>query len=64
MLITKSISTVIALVSLSTAMASAQDTHTIFPLTRPSASTITQNGDLNPYGVAFVPKTIMASADS
>ncbi len=42
--------------------ASAQDTHTIFPLAKPSVSTITQNGDVNPYGVFFVPKTVVASA--
>ncbi len=53
---------VIALISLSATMASAQDTHTIFPLSKPSVSTVTQNGDVNPYGVFFVPTTVMASA--
>ncbi|MGA8029558.1 MAG: hypothetical protein WB992_20640 [Bryobacteraceae bacterium] len=52
--------TAIALISLSATLVSAQDTHTIFPLTPPSVSTIPSNGDLNPYGVVFVPKTVPA----
>jgi len=30
----------------------------IFPLLPPSVSTIPSNGDVNPYGVAFAPKTV------
>lgn len=53
---------IIAVISLSATMASAQDTHTIFPLAKPSVSTVTQNGDVNPYGVFFVPSAVIASA--
>jgi len=49
-----------AFVSLSAALAYAQDTHTILPLPPPSVSTIPSNGDMNPYGVAFVLKTVRA----
>jgi DNA-binding beta-propeller fold protein YncE len=51
---------VCALLSLSTIVVCAQDTHTIFPLLPPSVSTIPYNGDVNPYGIAFVPKTLPA----
>jgi hypothetical protein len=47
-----------ALALMTTAFASAQDTNTIFPLVPPTVSTIPQNGDVNPYGVAFAPKTL------
>ncbi len=50
----------VALLSLSTRLASAQDLSTIFPLLPPTVSTIPSNGDLNPYGVVFVPKTLPA----
>jgi hypothetical protein len=50
----------VALVSLSTTLANAQNVHSIFPLLPPSVSTIPSNGDVNPYGVAFVPKTVPA----
>lgn len=53
--------TAAALISLSAALAWAQDTHTIFPLTPPSVSTVPSNGDVNPYGIAFVPKTVPAA---
>lgn len=49
-----------ALFSLSAAMVCAQSTHSIFPLLPPSVSTIPSNGDLNPYGVVFVPKVTPA----
>jgi hypothetical protein len=39
-------------------LAGAQTTQSIFPLLPPSVSTIPSNGDVNPYGVAFVPKTM------
>ena len=48
---------VFALLSLSATLA-AQTTPSIFPLLPPSVSTIPSNGDVNPYGVAFVPKTV------
>ncbi len=48
----------IALLSLSATLASAQSTNSIFPLLPPSVSTIPSNGDINPYGVAFAPKTV------
>ena len=51
-------SAALALLSLSATLASAQSTHSIFPLLPPSVSTVPSNGDVNPYGVAFVPKTI------
>jgi hypothetical protein len=42
------------------AIMAAQTNQSIFPLQPPSVSTIPSNGDVNPYGVAFVPKTISA----
>lgn len=36
----------------------AQDLTTIFPMYPASVSTIASNGDVNPYGVVFVPKTV------
>jgi hypothetical protein len=41
--------------ALSTSVALAQDTKPLIPLPPPSVSTIPSNGDVNPYGVAFVP---------
>ena len=38
----------------------AQTTRSIFPLQPPVVSTISSNGDVNPYGVVIVPKTIQA----
>jgi hypothetical protein len=38
-------------------LAGAQVTQSIFPLLPPTVSTVPSNGDVNPYGVAFVPKT-------
>jgi hypothetical protein len=52
---------VFALLSLSATLA-AQTTQSIFPLLPPSVSTIPSNGDVNPYGVLFVPKTIAAGS--
>jgi hypothetical protein len=43
-------------------LAPAQSTKSIFPLMPPSVSTVPPNGDVNPYGVLFVPKTLPASA--
>jgi hypothetical protein len=40
------------------AIMAAQTNQSIFPLLPPSVSTIPSNGDVNPYGVAFVPKTL------
>ncbi len=51
----------VALVSLVATLASAQNVHSIFPLLPPSVSTIPSNGDVNPYGVAFVPKNVPAA---
>lgn len=48
---------VFALLSFSASLA-AQSTQSIFPLLPPLVSTIPSNGDVNPYGVAFVPKTV------
>jgi hypothetical protein len=48
---------VLGLLTLS-ATVGAQTTQSIFPLLPPSVSTIPSNGDLNPYGVVIVPKTI------
>lgn len=47
----------LARISVSATLASAQDTHSIFPLLPPSVSTVPLNGDVNPYGVVVVPKT-------
>ncbi|MGA7412102.1 MAG: hypothetical protein WBW33_16625 [Bryobacteraceae bacterium] len=56
------IATAAALISLSAAPVIAQNVHSIFPLLPPSVSTIPSNGDVNPYGVAFVPKTVPAGS--
>jgi len=48
------------LFSLAATQASAQSTKSIFPLLPPSVSTVPSNGDVNPYGVAFAPKTLIA----
>jgi len=50
-----------ALLSLSATL-SAQTTQSIFPLLPPSVSTIPSNGDVNPYGVVFGPKTLPAGS--
>ncbi len=50
---------VFALVSLAATL-SAQTNQSIFPLLPPSVSTVPSNGDVNPYGVAFVPKNVQA----
>ena len=42
------------------AILAAQTNRSIFPLQPPSVSTIPANGDVNPYGVAFVPRAIQA----
>jgi hypothetical protein len=47
--------TVVALLAVYCTVAGAQS---IFPLLPPAASTIPSNGDVNPYGVAFVPKNM------
>jgi hypothetical protein len=52
---------VFALLSLSATLA-AQTTQSIFPLLPPSVSTIPSNGDVNPYGVVFGPKTLPAGS--
>ena len=52
--------TVFALLSLSATLA-AQTNQSIFPLLPASVSTIPSNGDVNPYGVAYGPKTIPPS---
>jgi hypothetical protein len=49
-----------ALVSLSITQATAQ-TPGIFPLLPPQASTVPSNGDVNPYGIAYVPNNVPAS---
>ena len=49
-----------AILSLAATLANAQSTKSIFPLLPPSVSTIPSNGDVNPYGVVFVPKTLPA----
>ena len=41
-------------------LAPAQTTPSIFPLMPPAVSTIPSNGDVNPYGVVFAPKTVWA----
>ncbi len=46
----------LAFFSLSATLGSAQSTKSIFPLLPPSVSTVPSNGDVNPYGVVFVPK--------
>ncbi len=43
-------------------IAPAQTTQSIFPLFPASVSTIPSNGDVNPYGVVIVPKTLPAGA--
>ena len=52
------VKTSVALLSISASMASAQSTKSIFPLLPPVVSTVPSNGDVNPYGVAFVPRTV------
>lgn len=52
---------VFALLSLSATLA-AQTNQSIFPLLPPSVSTVPSNGDVNPYGVAFAPKTLPAGS--
>jgi hypothetical protein len=52
----------IACLSLSIALASAQTNQSIFPLLPASVSTVPSNGDVNPYGVAFAPKTLLAGS--
>ena len=52
------IKTAAALTLLTATLASAQNTHSIFPLLPPSVSTVPSNGDVNPYGTVFVPKTV------
>jgi hypothetical protein len=47
--------------SLSASMA-AQTAKSIFPLLPPSVSTVPSNGDVNPYGVVFAPKTVPADS--
>src|ERR1700733_10286474 len=42
------------------AIMAAQTNQSIFPLQPASVSTIPSNGDVNPYGVAIVPKTVPA----
>ena len=39
-------------------LAPAQTTQSIFPLLPPVVSTVPSNGDVNPYGVVFAPKTV------
>lgn len=41
-------------------LAQAQDLTTIFPMYPASVSTVPSNGDVNPYGVLFAPKTLSA----
>jgi hypothetical protein len=53
--------TIFALLTFSAALA-AQTNLNILPLLPPSVSTIPSNGDVNPYGVAFAPKTLPAGS--
>jgi hypothetical protein len=41
--------------------ASAQGPKAVLPLTPPSVSTVPANGDVNPYGVAVVPRTLLGN---
>ena len=41
----------------------AQAQKAILPLTPPSVSTVPPNGDVNPYGVAVVPHTLLGTTD-
>lgn len=50
-----------ALIFMAGALAPAQSTHSIFPLLPPSVSTVPSNGDVNPYGVTFAPKNVLAT---
>jgi hypothetical protein len=43
-------------------LAPAQTTQSIFPLLPPVVSTVPSNGDVNPYGVVFAPKTVWAGS--
>ena len=49
-----------ALALFTSTLAPAQSTNSIFPLYPPTVSTVPSNGDVNPYGVAIVPKTLPA----
>ncbi len=42
--------------------AGAQTQNAILPLTPPIVSTVPSNGDVNPYGVAVVPRTLLGTA--
>ena len=44
------------------AIMAAQTNQSIFPLQPASVSTVPSNGDVNPYGVAFVPKAVQAGS--
>ncbi len=48
----------VAILSLSASLGTAQTVQSIFPQLPPSVSTVPSNGDVNPYGVAFVPKNL------
>jgi hypothetical protein len=48
------------IIFLTATIAPAQSTQSIFPLFPPTVSTIPSNNDVNPYGVAFAPKTLPA----
>jgi hypothetical protein len=50
----------IPLFTLAVAAAQAQTVPAVFPLAPPAVSTVPSNGDVNPYGVAFVPRTVPA----
>ncbi len=52
----------LAVGSLVASLASAQTSQSIFPLLPPSVSTVPSNGDVNPYGVVFAPKTVKMGA--
>ncbi len=52
----------LTVVSFGASLASAQTNQSIFPLLPPSVSTVPSNGDVNPYGVAFAPKTVKMGA--
>ncbi len=52
--------TLILTLFVSSATLVAQTNQSIFPLLPPTESTIPGNGDVNPYGIVIVPKTLQA----
>jgi hypothetical protein len=57
----RSVAAVCGFLSAGTLALHAQPPRAILPLTPPSVSIVPSNGDVNPYGVAFVPRTLLGN---